>query len=142
MPTNQLLNSSAVSESKEQISELYGLNWGSKVSSKKWPKIFCANKSTYEFYCYKWVYRANFRALGVKLSELGCSKKWPKIFCTNKSTFDIYCCDWVHRANFRALRVKFRELGCSENGEKYFVPTIALLTSTAVSESKEPISEL
>ena len=56
------LNSSAVSESKQQISELYGFNWGSKVAPK--------------------------------------------------------------------------------NGQKYFVPTNALLNSTAVSKSIEPNSEL
>ena len=47
-----------------------------------------------------------------------------------------------YRANFRALRVKLRELGCSEKWQKKIVSTNALLNSTAVSESIEPISEL
>ena len=40
MPTNPLLNSTAVSESIDQISELYGLNWRSKVALKNGEKYF------------------------------------------------------------------------------------------------------
>ena len=37
----------------------------------------------FDIYCFEWVYRANFRALRVKLRELGCFKKWQKIFFIN-----------------------------------------------------------
>ena len=88
--------------------------WYLLLCSEKWRKIFCANKCTFEFYCCEWVYRPNFRAVQVKLRELGCFKKWPKMFFYQQISFGIYCCEWVNRANFRGLRVKIREIGCSE----------------------------
>jgi len=58
---------------------------------------------SFGIYCCEWVYRANFRALRVKLRELGCSEKWRKIFCASNCTFEFCCYEWVFRPNFRAL---------------------------------------
>ena len=44
MPTNLLLNFSAVSESIEPISELYGFKLRELGCFKIWPKIFFINK--------------------------------------------------------------------------------------------------
>ena len=44
MPTNPLLSFTAVSESIDPISELYGLKLRELGCFKKWPKIFFINR--------------------------------------------------------------------------------------------------